>query len=409
MSSSFITFDLVGAAIDSAAEASARAARERAELDAARSRRRRLTARVRVHEQQCMSSGAAEFVVTAGADPGRDVRAIDAACAALEAELVAAVGKLAAWSQTRRRAEVDAELAGALADLACREAAAVDSARREAVADSAPREVSGAVSRGSAPNRSAAAAKARRERVEQLLATLLEPDSALLAAGVEILRTTDPARARLLTSDLSRRIRTVKLATEAARATRTAIAELRADTVDLRDPDPITDLLDRAETALDPSTAATLVDRAMTLAERARAVERPEPEAAFVLDAVTAALTDLGYTVDPVMVVTPGSVLVNRPGAARHSVLAQVVDDEIALRTVRTSSDTRPDDDRAQDRALCDDIDQIAAGLRTRGVTPGRIRRAPAGIAALPLVERAVPTAARTAKRRPATTERSAP
>ncbi|MFD6397550.1 hypothetical protein [Nocardia sp. NPDC060249] len=403
MSSSFITFDLVGAAIDSAAAASARAARERAELDAARSRWRRVTARVRVHEQHCVSSGAAEFVVTAGADPGLDVRAIDAACAALEAELVAAVGKLAAWSQTRRRAEVDAELSVALADLAHREAAAVDSARRE---------VSGAMSRESAPDRSGEVAKARSERVEQLLAGLLEPDSALLAAGAEILRTTDPARARLLTSDLSRRVRTANLATEAARAHRTAIAELRSDTADLRVPGPITDLLDRAETAPDPSTAAALLDQATTLADRARAAERPEPETAFVLDAVTAALTDLGYTVDPVTVVTPGSVLVNRPGAAQHSVLAQVVDNEISLRTVRTSPDTRPDDDRTQDRALCEDIDQIAAALRTRGVTPGRIRRAPAGIAALPLFERAVstaPTAARTAKRRSTTTERSAP
>ncbi|MEV0767738.1 hypothetical protein [Nocardia salmonicida] len=404
MSSSFITFDLVGAAIDSAAEASARAARERADMVAAQSRWRRLSARVRVHEQHCVNAGAAECTVTAGPDPARDVRTIDAACTALEAELVTAVEKLAVWSQTRRRAEVDAELSGALADLACREAAAVDSARRE---------VSGAVSRGSAPDRSARAvdaAKARSERVEQLLASLLEPDSALLAVGAEILRTTDPARARLLTSDLSRRVRTANLATEIARATRTAIAELRADTADLRDPEPITDLLERAEAAPDPSTAATLLDQAMTLAERARAVERPEPDTAFVLDAVTAALTDLGYTVDPVTVVTPGSVLVNRPGAAQHSVLAQVVDNEISLRTVRTSPDTRPDDDRAQDRALCDDIDQIAAGLRTRGVTPGRIRRAPAGIAALPLVERATPTTPTTTrtKRRPTTTERSA-
>ncbi|MFI7528672.1 hypothetical protein [Nocardia salmonicida] len=400
MSSSFIAFDLVGAAIDGAAESAARAARGRAELDAAQSRWRRLTARVRVHEQQCVSAGAAEFVVTVGSDPARDVRAVNAACAALEAELVTAVGKLAAWSQTRRRAEVDAELSGALADLARREAAAVSAARRER---------SDEVSRESAPDRrveAADAAKARSERVEQLLAGLLEPDSTLLSVGAEILRTADPARARLLTSDLSRRVRTANLATKAARATRTAIAELRADTTDLRDPDSIVDLLDRAETAPDPSTAATLLDQATTLAERAHAIERPEPETAFVLDAVTAALTDLGYTVDPVTVVTPGSVLVNRPGAAQHSVLAQVVDDEISLRTVRTSTGTRPDDDRTQDRALCDDIDQIAAGLRTRGVTPGRIRRAPAGVAALPLVERATPTAP--TKRRPTTTERNA-
>ncbi|TCJ97698.1 hypothetical protein DFR71_3746 [Nocardia alba] len=82
MSSNFIAFDLVGAAIDGAAESAAQAARERAELDAAQSRRRRLIARARVHEQQCVCAGAAEFVVTIGTDPARDVRASSAACAA---------------------------------------------------------------------------------------------------------------------------------------------------------------------------------------------------------------------------------------------------------------------------------------------------------------------------------------
>ncbi|KAF0845279.1 hypothetical protein [Nocardia caishijiensis] len=400
MSSSFISFDLVGATVDAASSAAARAARERAELDAARSRWRRLAARLEIHAHQCASVGAPELVVSVNGIPPGDARDVDAACAAVESRLSDAAARVAALLQQRRRAEVDAGLSAALADLARRESAAVATGSAPAAPGQATRSAD-----------SAADAAARGARVEQLLASLLEGDPALVAAGAEILRTTDPARARLLLSDLSRRVRTANLATEAMRATTAAIAELRADTADLADPTPVSVLLDHAESAASPGTAAALLDRATALAERARAAERPRPELAFVLESVTAAFTDLGYTVDPVTVVAPGSVLVNRPGATQHAVLAQVEGDEISLRTVRTSSGTRPDDDRAQDSALCGDIDRIATRLRARGVTPGRIRRAPAGITALPVIPRTDPsTATPKAKhvRRTSGTERSA-
>ncbi|MFE1596962.1 hypothetical protein [Nocardia sp. NPDC058705] len=343
-------------------------AAERRRLQAAQARWRAIEAKRQVHASRCADVGLSEFAAVGNATmPRGDSIAVETACTARQSTLDAAIHQLNAALTTRRRHTVDAGLSSALSELARREAAAARAAENAAPA----------------PTIVDPAAEVLAQRVEKLLVSLLEPDPALTEAAAQVLRA-QPTRARLLLSDLSRRIRLANLATEEAHTALLRMAELRAAAADLHDPSPVTELLDQAAHATGPARTL-LLDRAQATTHRCQHAEQPERDRDFAQETLTEVLIELGYTVDATTAPDTNAVLARRPGAANHSVLAGVNGTEIALRTVRTQPGHRPDD-YDQDAALCSDVDAIVDGLRAHGVEPGRVRRAPAGVTELPLV-----------------------
>lgn len=339
---------------------------ERQAIRAATVRWHQLAGRARANAARCAEFGVEDSVTVAIRPPRGSSIEIAAECDRLEVSIEAARARVDATSAERRGKQVAHDLAHALSGLAEREAATPTqrSARRE---DDLP------------------------PRVHRVLASLLEPSPDITESARAILAT-DPARARLLLADLTARVRAANAHTTTALAERETLAELRAETAQLQQSRLIDIHLRAAAAALDAGRTATMM---LAAARRALTEQRDREHAVddreFVLTSVRETLGELGYTTETVVVETPDSMVLRRAASCDHAVRVAVGDDEIVLRTVRTVEDSDLEADLAADRQLCEDLDGVLAKLPGRGVMPGRVRGAPAGVVPAPYVPTSAP------------------
>lgn len=347
-------------------------ARERGLVTEATRRWRVLAGRARAHGARCAALGLADPIPLPQRAPSGTSAELQAACDRLERAIDAARKQLDTTLAEQRSRRVAYDLGAALAALTERERASAQPGDRPA-ADARP-ELS--------------------ERIERLLATLLEPSAALTEAAHRIL-TSDPARARLLLSDLDVRIKAANERTVALGADRAALADLVAEAEDLTDDTRIRPHLRAAAQAVDEGrSAAALLAAARAALVRQREREQAASDRGFVLAAVRAAFGDLGYTAVEVELATPHTILLRRTAADAYAVRVAVGEGEIDLRTVRGTADTDRAADTAADRSLCADVEGVLTGLRERGVLPGRVRAAPPGVVVPGVVALPAPKAA---------------
>ncbi|WP_433665105.1 hypothetical protein ACQPW1_24650 [Nocardia sp. CA-128927] len=364
-------------------------AAERRRVEDAQRRWRRLAGRATALADRCASAGLTGIDVPAR--PAGDSAAISAACDRLEARCATAMTELEQAETTQRSEQLGQALREVLAAAALRAAAR---ARTETV---------DTVTESSAPVAELPPLDIA-ERRARLLGSLLEHSAEIDRAAATI-SVDDAARARLLLDDLSSRVAAANAATRLLRAEKAEIIELRADTDGLVDPGGAVVLLDRAESEVCAGrSAASLLHRVRQLIEERITLEGAARDRSFVLDAVEAALTELGYAVVPVGQDTADSIVARAPGSTRYGLRARVVDGEIDVRTVDTGAGS---DDAAAEAAVCADLRTLPESLRQRGVLPERVRQSPPGTAAKEHVALPAPQPTTPNKRRRKPAERS--
>ncbi|MFI7000836.1 hypothetical protein [Nocardia sp. NPDC050175] len=364
-------------------------AAERRRVEEARRRWRRIAGRATALADRCVSAGLTAIDVPAR--PAGDSAAISAACDRLEASCDTAVAELEQAEAAQRSEQLGHALREVLAAAAQR---AAIRARTETV---------DVTTESTVPVADAAQLDIA-ERRARLLGSLLE-HSAEIARAAAAISVDDVARARLLLDDLGSRVAAANAATRQLRAEQAEIIELRADTDGLVDPEGAVALLDRAEDAVRAGySAAPLLNRVRQLIEERIALEGAARDRSFVLGAVEAALTELGYAVVPVGQDTTDSMVARAPGSTRYGVRARVVDGEIDIRTVDTGAGS---DDAAAEAAVCADLRTLPESLRQHGVLPERVRQSPPGTAAKEYVALPAPRQATPNKRRRKPAERS--
>lgn len=361
-------------------------AAERRRAEDALQKWRALNGRVQAFSLRCAAVNMSDARVVAGAAPAGTSAAIETACAALERNLASAQTRLESRLSAQRSQRITHSLGAILEELDQRESAA--SALEEDVRSESSHNVPEVADKVEADVA---------DRVRRVLSSLVEQSDEVEAAAAGVLRA-QPARARLLLSDLSSRVNAANRRSQQRIDNRGQIEEIRCEAASLLDRSRIDMLLDGADNALESNLDPTpsLTSARATLA-RQSALEREERDRAFVLEAVTVSLVDLGYSVSPIDLETPSSVVFKRSGSQTHAVTANVSDGEIGLRTVRTTTATDRAADLAAEQQMCSDLDPLIEALRARGVAPGRVRAVPAGVTTPKLIA-STTTAPATAK-----------
>lgn len=328
---------------------------------------------------RCRTHALDHLIVDIPQDPTGDSTRIAAATNRLEQAVTAARQQLEAALEEERSRRIEHDLKDALSDLTRHEQARWASTR-----DIAAETV------GAATNESAPAVEERRtrlaEQVARRLGRLLEPSSDLEELAATAL-TTPLDRAPMILDDLDARISernavTRRIAEESAR-----LDTVRAQMAALDDAEAVEELLVRASTEIArQQSAAGLLDAASHLVESIAAREQSDRERRYVLMAVRESLEDLGYVTTEVEGGDPDTVVLRRAGFGAHGVRARIANNEVDLHSVGFAARFDRDADTAAERALCDDLDGVLGALERRGVTPGRIRRIPAGALPLPAV-----------------------
>ena len=324
---------------------------ERQRAEAARRRWLALCGRAAALSQQCAQAGHPQCAVLAGAPAGPSSTELEAACAELERALTAAADELARRRFADRTREVASSLETVLAELERRE--------RQSAAEPAPRQQR----QDSIEPRVDYA-----EKVSRHLASLQVPSTELQQAAKAVLAEADPTRSRLLYDDLKQRIGQANAAAEARAEQLVEIAELRGQLGTLADSDPLRVLLDHAERAVGSGDDATLAIRqARTAITDQLDVAAAAADREYVRNAVAESLTELGYAVADVELVTPETLVFQQDRT--YGVQADVRDGQIDLRTVRLGSSTGASSDRDADEEFCARLPQILAALGDRGVS----------------------------------------
>lgn len=327
---------------------------ERERAEAARRRWRSLRGRSDALARRCQSSGHPECIVSVAELDATTGEQIEAECDRLERALAHAVGELSRAQLRDRSEQVRAGMQDVLADLE----------RRERAAAMGPDTTETTMRRAETPRPDYT------RRVADQLAALRIADAEIEEEARRVLATSDPARARLLYTDLAHRVDEANRRTDRLTDRRTEIAEVRAQLEAVTDPVPIRAVLDQATTVAEQDGDITALLRqardALTTQLDAAAARS---DRAFVRKAVAESLTELGYDVVDVEVQTPESLVLRQ--SRTHAVQAQVADGEIDLRAVRLDSEPERDADRSAEEEFCRRLPGFLDAMARRGIVTG--------------------------------------
>lgn len=367
------------------------AAIERRRAEVATRRWNGLRGRANALRTRCAESGHPECAVDVGALGATWSEDIERKCVELEAALATSSRMLESSQFDDRTREVFSVLTDVLAELEQRERAA-NAAQQEAGAVPHPPPVTVDFA----------------EKVSRRLATLATPDSELDKAAKAVLSADDAARARLLYSDLSRRIDEANRRYAETIAMRAQIAELRAQLDPLPDPGPAGVLLDHAAAELDQGhSAQAQIQQARAAITAQLDAVAANSERAFVRDAVAESLAELGYEVADVDVETPETLVFRQSGT--HGVRAVVHDGEIDLRAVRLGVGADSKSDRQAEEVFCRRVPGFLDAMSRRGVTADVSRDTLPGLFApdtIPLRTKAVRSSSHADQQIPSATQK---
>lgn len=333
---------------------------ERQRAEAARRRWLALCGRADALRQRSVEAGHPDCAIKVGQLESSASTHIERRCDELATALEAAAAELSRRQFAERTREAAAGLHDVLADLERREREADAQAASEAT--STRERYAPAVSPSPRPDFA--------EKVTRQMTALRVASTELAEAAQTVLRETDPARARLLYSDLKQRVAAANKAEEVRNQRLTEIAELRAQADSLSDPAPLRTLLDHA-TALaqageDTGAALRQARTAITSQLDAAAAEADRE---FVRQAIAESLQELGYQVADVDIATPESLILRQ--SRTHGVRADIQHGRIDIRAVRlgAANDAAVSSaDRDAEDEFCRHIPGLRGALHRRGV-----------------------------------------
>lgn len=334
------------------------AAVERQRAEAARRRWRTLVGRADALRQRCSQVGYPDCAVRVSGAVGTSSEDLERRCDDLARAIDDATTALSRRQFADRTKEVAAGLGDLLAALEQREQAGAELGTNQ----------------HTEPRRTSTPPPAHvvdyGTKVAKRLASLMSPSPALECAARAVLTESDPARARLLYTDLQGRVTEANKATMVKLERLTEIAELRAQLDGLSDPDPLSALLDHAARSVEGGA-----DAHTEIAQARRAITQQLDEAAatadrvFVREALAESLSEIGYLVDDIDLVTPETLVMRQ--SVTHGVRATVGDGKLDVRTVRLGPSADRSADRDADEEFCARVPDLLAAMARRGVTAG--------------------------------------
>ncbi|MGN6302631.1 MAG: hypothetical protein ACTHN8_16235 [Angustibacter sp.] len=329
------------------------------------------------------------------AEAGADVVAATGAAPAIDLDgdleqLRATSARLSAYETRLRDAVQDRRVAVAMREMAA-DANALDlhldlpvpGSRRHSDASTA----SDAVARSDAA--SDAALEGRLARALAAAAGLPDREQsevrAALASVAEARRAGDSARAALLVTHVETVVDRLTRANRAVEAVRADVRALQDELALVSDQAAASDDLSQAVARVAADLAAATTGSQVDGARRAIAALKERCRVAqdrrFVLQQSIEVLQELGYSVEagePVEGVQPFVVTSGR--WPRHALQLVMRPDQAAFNTAPMAlTDTDARDDVAFERATCDDLERLRAGLRRRGVVAELSHEVPAG------------------------------
>ncbi|KJF24924.1 hypothetical protein C7T36_13870 [Rhodococcus sp. AD45-ID] len=332
----------------------------------------RLSARCHAHDLPIL----AVAIPTVAAD---DTAQMEALADQLEHEVNQSNRQLDAKVRENRSRRFDHDLEAVLTDLA-----AVEEAARVARPVDADKSVD--TSRNASDCTAAERRKRLSDQVSRRLGRLVEPASEIEDFAVAVV-TAPLDRAPMLLDELDAQISERNAITNRVGADNSRLDALRVKAAALQDAAAVGGLLAQAANEIEcQRSAAAILDAVTNLVDAATARVTAEVERQYVLEAVRESLEELGYVTTEVDGGGPDSVVLSRAGSTTHGVRARVSEGEVDLHSIGFADRNDKAADTAADQALCGDLDPMLGALERRGVSPGRVRRIPAGVLPVSLV-----------------------
>ncbi|GAB08568.1 hypothetical protein GOARA_013_00120 [Gordonia araii NBRC 100433] len=346
-------------------------AQARRRLEEARARWQGLRARCDHLARRAAAHGVAVPAVAVPEALGDTADDVEAVCARFEEQIVGAEELLNAALVERAGRAVAIDISAGLDQIAAHD----DAARRAAGSQASP--ASQAELGDAAPAFDVGAH--RREVVDRLRAAAFV-DAAVERAARSAATASTAAEAAMSLSELSSTIARAARTREHRQAQLSQLGAVRAAVGALLRPAALSQRLDRVEASIDGGAdESAALDQIVVLARTQAADEQRERDRRAVLDSLRASLGELGYATVDVGLDTPDSLVARRAGDG-HAVQVSV-GDEVDIRSVVADGQaTTPAQDKAADDALCEALPELLEAMTADGITPGRVRKQPAGL-----------------------------